>query len=368
MYSCSEAFHSAVRDGRPSVAYADLYKNFQLLASDLPVSGSITLDETAASRRSFNGTIIPTEDQRAWIPKSAADAFTPYGSELLIRVGYRLPSGITEFIPAATIRLEDVETDGYVIGCSGPDRSVVISEGRPEKPYIIKNGTNLGTAIQDILNTRLNGLDYSLFGITNITLGGPIVLEETSDLWQEAQDLAASNGYELFFEQRGRPVFRAKPDPVNATSVWTYAPGPDKIYLGGKRKFSSQGLRNVWVAKGDPGTDSTSVRASSEITDPSNPLFPAGGFGRRPEFFASQYLTTVSQCQKVADAFKAQKAGLGDSFKFQAVPHPGHDPGDVAEVKDAKLGVGSFFALRSWDLDLSLHSEVEFETRSRRNS
>lgn len=360
----SQAFDDAVRDGRPAIAYADLYRAGNLVKANMPLSGRVTIDETAASRRSFSGQVI---DDGNLAPRISSDPFTPYGSELQLWSGFILPRGVPELLPMARIRLEDVETDGRIIECSGSDRSLVVVEARPEVPYVIANGTNLSTAIQNLLSSALPGLDFSQFSLTTVTLGGPIILEETSDKWQEAQDLASSNGFELFFDQIGRPIFRPKPDATQSSSSWTYTPGPNNIYLGGRRKFSSKGLKNIWVAKGEQDDQGPTVRASAEVSDTTNPLHPAG-FGRRPEFYASQYLKTTAQCQSVANALKVQKASLGESLRFKAIPHPAHEAGDVAYVSEDSLGVDDPFVLRSWDFDLLMRESVEFTTRSRRNS
>lgn len=363
----SAAFDAAVTDGATAIARADLYKNNVLIKSGLPIlSGRVSIDETAASQRTFNGIIV--DEDGLWAPVLSTDLFTPYGSELQIWSGYLLQTGVVELLPMIRCRLEDVETDGTIIQCGGPDRSVVIQEGRPEIPYVIANGVNLGTAIRALLDTRFPGLDYTGFGVTSVTISGPIILEETSDMWQEAQDLAASNGFELFFDQVGKPIFRKKLDPTFAALAWTYAPGEDNIILDAKRRFSSRGLKNVWVAKGNPNGTEVAVRASAEITSPVNPLFPQAGFGRRPEFFASQYLSTIPQCQAVADGLKVAKAGFGDTVKFRAIPHPAHEAGDVAKLMNAAIGIDDPFVLSSWDIDVLLHEPIEFVTRARRNA
>jgi len=354
--------------GAPTVVLADAQRGGDTLATDLPVmSGStITVDQTAAVRRTCRVT-LQVEDT-ALVPKTAADPLAPFGSELVIRSGFELPDGTIETVPVGVFRIEDTQsTSSGKIEIAGSDRSIVVAAARFEEPYTIASGTNVITAIESLINSRMIGLTYQA---TTSALTVPLTVYEegdrSGDPWTNARDLAAAAGLEVFFDADGTVVIRPVPDPTVDPVVWMFTPGESSLVIETSDRFNSRDVRNVAVASGEGTEISPPVRATAEITDPDNPIYPAGPFGRRPVFFVSQLITDVTQAQQAADGLLLRSAGGSEIAEFSAAPHPALDGGDVVQLQDPLLAIDTYTVLDRFQFDPVLHSPIQFTTTARR--
>ena len=377
----STRFDVAVVEGGPAFFTVDVQRAGIILAENLPFlpDAKVTIDGAAAIRRTFAGTVI--DEDGTLTPRSSGDALSPYGAELVVRVGFRFVDGSVETLPVGVFRITEAEATGQGrVRIKAKDRAVVVQEARFETPYVIAGGTRIvapavGTprptgALPDLIDSRYPGLTYE--ADTSITTTIPLtVFEEgdrSGDPWKNAQQIAASAGLEVFFSPRGEVVIRKVPDPSKDPAVWTYgAREEEEIKLGATNRLTADGVKNVAIVSGESSQGVAPVRAVVEVTDPTSPLYPPA-FGRRPIFYVSSLVTSMEQAVLAAQALLIRKAGGSEQLTIDAAPHPAHEAGDVVLCIDANLAGGQAFAvLDSWTLPLSLRDSVTYQTLARRS-
>lgn len=377
MQTRTSTFDLAVQYGAKVTQTVTVLRSGTTVALPAPINildgSKITLDRTAPIRRSVD--LKCADPTGLLVPKKASDPLAPYGNELAVSVGFTYADGTTEVLPQGVFPIETVvsDTEGN-IEISGRDRASVISQAVLEDPYALTPGADLGAAIQGALSARYPGTLAFSFTSTGLTVPATAVAyQEGQDIWQAMFDLAFNNGYELFFDVVGRCVLQPIPNPLAATSVWSYTPGPASIVLDEKDSLTSAGVVNVVVvigeggAIGSGGAAATPVKAKAEVSDTTSLIYPAAPFGRRPKIVNDSTITTVAQAQAAANAQLLAVAGSGEVLGFNAAPHPAHDPGDVVHLTSAQLGLDTFVVLNGWDLDLGLAKEAQYATAGRRS-
>lgn len=372
MHSRSAAFDAAVSAGGRPVCVVDLNRvdvatgAVTAVALDVAVLGpSISIDGSAAVRRSFKATAIDSDG--SLIPLLPTDDLAPYGVEAAVRSGFLLDDGSTELIPVGVFRLGRTEASSSgAIPLTGKDRSVVVDAAGFEMPYTIAAGTNVATAVHDLVDAAYPGLTYSL-AVTAETVGLTVYQEASTGRWTAAQALAASAGLEVFFDAAGAVVLRPVPDPTTDSIVWEYAPGSANLLIDSSYVLDSDSARNVAIVLGEASGDAAPIRGTAEITDPASPLYP-GRIGRRPVRLVTQLVTTQAQADDAAIALLQREAGGSEQAAFRAAPHPAHEAGDVVRLADEELGLDVTCVLAAWTLDPSLLTEIGFTTSARRSA
>jgi len=369
MYPRSDDFDEQLIEGGIVSTRVDVYRGGVKIYEDLPIApgGQVTVDGTAAARRRLRCSVIDSDG--SFIPTDQTDLLAPYGNELVVAVGFNLSDTGVERVPMGVFRIEDVNPrwDG-LIEIDAVDRSTIITRAVFESPYNVATATpslELGAVIHDIINSRFAGLTYN-FPVTTITVPGTTTFLEGVDPWQSVQQLAASNGMEVFFDVNGAVVLQPIPDPTLDSPVWFYRPDNQSIILRADSRQSSRDAINVVVVTGEGSGVTTPVRATAEITDSTSPVFPAT-FGRRPFFFSSPTITTTAQAQDAANNLLLQKAGTAEIVAFVAVPHPAHDASDVVYVENERLGLARNVVLSQFTIDIGLAAEAVYATRGQRS-
>lgn len=374
----SSRFDVAVVEGGPAFFSIDVQRAGLTLAEGLPFldDAKVNVDGDAAIRRTFSGTVV--DDTGLLTPRTSGDALSPYGSELVARVGFRFVDGSIETLPVGVFRITSAEPVGHgKIKIAAKDRAIVVQESRFEAPYVVPAGKRVvepgvggpGGAVVELIASRYPGLTYE--ADTSVTTTLPLtVFEEgdrSGDPWKCARQLAASAGMEVFFSPRGNVIIRKVPDPGSTPAVWTYGgQGEAEIKLGATNRLTAEEARNIAIVTGE-NSGAAPVRAVVEVTDPTSPLYPAS-FGRRPVFLASPMITTIDQAVAAAQALLIRRAGGSEQASITAAPHPAHEAGDVVRLIDEKLAGGSAYAvLSSFSLPLTLRDAVTYETLARRS-
>lgn len=367
-------FDLAVRGltGAVVTSLVDVTRSGLVVAADLPIEEGavVQVNADSPSRRSVALTVVDSDGTLT--PRVGADSLAPFGNELVLSTGFRFTDTTVERLPVGIFRVTDAESSEGQVQLVGSDRSIVVREAKFESPYVITSGTEVSAAIQALISSRYPGLTY-----VAVTTGYFLPLtvfeegERNGDPWSNAQTLAAAAGLEVFFDVLGRVVIQPVPNPTAESVVWTYEPAEDSILIDGSvaNRLSSGQTKNVAVVSAEGTGVGTPIRASAEITDPTNPIFPGGAFGRRPDFSVTSLATTAEQVQAAADARLLEVAGGGELTGFAAVGHPAHEAGDVVAVVSSLVNTGSTLAvLSAFNLPLDLRSQVGYTTRGRRSS
>lgn len=368
MLARSAAFDQAIRNGGIVQTACAIQRGGVTIAQlDLMPGATIHLDDQAASRRTFSGQLPNT----GIAPHLATDTLAPFTIEAAVSSGFKYPNGTSELLPLGLFVVDVVKDDtAGLISISGPDRAFKIATNWNVSPYVIAAGTPLDTAILGYLDAKYPGMVLIADGAAHgQVLASTAVYQAgqgSGDPWSNCQALAAKFGRELFMDNLGRAVLRLVPDPTQQPAVWQYVPGTANLALSGTHTMdTSQGVYNAALVSAGGSGVATPVSSLVQITNTSSPIFPdPKGFGMRPAFLTSSQLTTAAQCTAAGQALLNRQPGIFDQFDFTAIPHPAHEPGDVAVYASQLLGVSIPLVLAAWDLQIDLQAPAQYQTRT----
>lgn len=372
MWPVSHRFRSAVQAPHAVVAAAELYTAGRLTArsSELRISdGSIKVDATAATRRSFDGLSLAVPE-RLLPTLTKRTALDPYGNEIRLSRGIRYPDGSVELVPQGVFRLETCEVvDGPVgrreVTISGFDRSYSISQNGWTTSYVITAGTLVTTAIAAIITNRLPGTE-----VVNRVVSGEVtathVLDEDSDPWTDGvQMLALLVGAEVYFDQIGRAVIAPVPDP-SPPPVLTLAEGPGCVITKLGRTYDASTAKNRVIMTCENG-QGVPLRAVADDTDPASPTFIGGPFGVRVLREKLNAGASQDALSAAARARLLQLCGASEQVDMEIVPNSALDAGDVVAVTRLRAGLdGDLLIPQGFDLPLVYDKAEQIQYRTRR--
>lgn len=171
-------------------------------------------------------------------------------------------------------------------------------------------------------------------------------LSEERDRWglidgrQDATSIARALGARIYAGPNGNWI--ASPVPtINDDPVWEAS--EDDVLLTHGEEFSDEGVYNAVVASGQT-TDPDVKPFPPGIAQDLDPLsltyyyrpITQGGFGPRPRFYVSEFITSTSQAQIAAQGMLAPYLGLKQSVDFTQLHDPSLEVGDVGIVHTLK--------------------------------
>lgn len=321
------------------------------------VSGKVSADASAAVRRRATGLKL-----RGYHPE-----VDPFNSELKLwrSVG-------DEYVALGVFRLEDPSYDsdenGPTTSFSAFDRAYWLSDLRLPTPYEIANtaakpdNTLLHNAIKGLLMSRAPGLTYQFSNSAYRV--PPTTFEEQSDPWEKALAMAEAGGMELFFDTAGVCVLRpiAGADALNVVATF----GTDARILKASRKFTTKNTNSRAIVTGENTNIATPIRAEEVDDDPNSPTYYLGGFGDRPTWLRSQFITTQAQATAAAKALLARSSGRAESVRIDTIPNPAFDAGDVVRILHPEIGLDAIHVLDTLDIPLEPNGTMSASTRERR--
>ena len=322
-------------------------------------SGSVTMDAGRSIIRTCELKLTATNDMTL---EQVFDLVMTPGIEVRVARGLKFasgdspgygigPFGLTEFggdTPAELVPLGVFSTDSAqysrrvtgAISWSGSDRSKKIARARFTAPYQITAGTDLATAITNLLKTRWQFTQVS-FGNVSGAINANIVFEAgaSSDPWKEARSLMADYGFDLNFDGDGVARAQPVPDPATSPAVFDYGAGETNLIDDANVSATLERTYNGVIASGEGTEVATPVRALVWDEDPTSPTYYLSGFGQVPYFYSSPQLTTLAQCQVAASTILARVKGRAQGLSWSSVVNPGLEPLDV--VTNTVRGVTS---------------------------
>jgi hypothetical protein len=378
MWPVSDKFVDAVQNGATWIVKGQVQALGQIVAGgeDIPISGGqLTCDTTAKVERYCTVEIAP-EDPK-WIPKLSNDLLFPVGRELFIQAGFQFTDGTQELIPQGIFRVTKPTTsDNGVITLSTQayDRSRAVSRDRFTKPYVVPLGEAYPDAIRTIIERTFPWFDDSMFLFVDSEFATvKLIFDQEADPWEKCQNMADAMGARIFFDGLGRCVLQDITDPSSADAVWTYAKGLDATLTEMKSDLDDErGYNGVVVTGENSQTNKPPVRAEAWDTDPASPtyydpLHPEDSlYGPVPYFITSQFVTTVAQAQKAADANLLTVSGILQSVDFSGIPNPAHEGADIIQLTNNDLGVDQVNVLDSFNFPFALGGTMHGSARERR--
>ena len=173
--------------------------------------------------------------------------------------------------------------------------------------------------------------------------------------------MAKSLGMELLFDGLGRLTMRPEPT-FTATPVATIAEGVnmtaasvalDRVGAYNRVKATSANAANGAVFKG-VATDN----------NPASPTYYFGAFGKKPQFFSSEFLASNAQCDSAAAAILASNIGVASSVNFGVVPDPRLECSDVVQITRLPLGLDNLHIIDTLRVGLGADESMTGTSRA----
>lgn len=375
MQQVTDAFLAEIRKSHTVYTYVDAVtptgQTFRLNAT----GGSVDIDRTADIRRRC--TVNCVDPDGTITPTSAASILTPFGTEIRPYRGVKYTTGVlagsTEVVPLGVFRLSKVSVKDSVGGSpsitlEAYDLSRTVQRDKFTDTYTIATGTNLITAIKDILARTIDDLEYDTFAST-ITASAPIVFDSNSDPWAAVQSLAASAACEVYFTATGK-VRIAPPVDIDhlPAPAFTYVEGPGCTMLDLSLVFSDEPGNNGVVLVGESVADGTTAPVRSIVWDsePSSPTYHLGPYGEVPLFITDSNITTQAQADAAALAHLQQILGFSSELDITTTVNPALDANDVIEVVRDRSGVSGKYAIDSFSIPFAVNGSSGISLRQKR--
>jgi hypothetical protein len=319
--------------------------------------GSVTLDRTAASRGRVDLTITGKPEL---VPDLPDDLLMPYGNEVLVQRGFE-----DELVSLGIFRLEDLEIEdaasGIGLTTSADDRSKLIIDAAFEDTYQVAAGTNIGTAIAQVIFDAYPGvvMDFA----TTEMLTPALTAEAGDDRWDFAQGLAEAAGMVLYFDGAGVLVLR--PAPVIGSPVFSIAEGEGGVLLGARRSIARGDAPNRVIVTGENVTETGPIpRGVATDDDPLSPTYYHGRYGHVPFFYSSEKITDDAQAAHVAEVILAQKRGITEQVTFDSLVNPALEPGDAVQITRERTGINQVHMIDTITIPLSPSGTMSGTTRA----
>ena len=364
MRPASDRFKAAVTQSHSLAVQVDVLRDNAVIQTLNTVeSGTVTLD-ASANVRGRGELAILDDGTLDLIPTSVDDPLAPYGNEIKVYRGVLYPDGTTELVSLGVFRIDNPRTSEQAgtptINITGQDRSARIIDARFEAPYEVTAGTNLITAISDLILPVYPDVDIIVAVDTSATTG-TVIAEAQSDRWEFAGKLAVGAGARLYFDGDGALVIA--PEVTPGPAAIELVEGENGVLVSAASDWRREGARNVIVATGENTGEAAPARGVAEDLDPTSPTYVHGRFGRVVGFYSSPILTTDSMATAAARTILARSTGTTQSVEFGSLVLPHVEPGDIAHIKRSILGIDQAHILETVSLPLSHDGVMTGRTR-----
>lgn len=382
MWPVSDAFKAAVRAGGAIRATAAISVGGVILAashrpSQVPIrisSGSVTVDGKADNRRRFDLTLEadPSDD-------STVAAFDPESGVVsaLLRPEVRLYRGMvygpveSELVPLGVFSLERVTIshgDGVTIQLAGRDRSARIADNPFTDPWTIPNGTNVATAIRQIVENRASGfLPQFAFEQTPRAVPADMTFASGEDPWATCLQLAQDAGLDVWFDAGGVCQLRRVADPARDGVVFSYGPGEGVVMRPTSKSYDSLKTYNGVVAEANAPWLRFAIRGEAWDTNPESQTYYLGPFGKRPMRIQSAAIGVQADADAAAAAEYLKIAGVEEALSFTFAVNPAHEASDVVEITEPALLLDrARFVLDGFTVPLRANEDMPATARRQR--
>lgn len=364
MRSSTAAFAQVIAGSHQVATRVDVLFNREVIFQGIAVtSGQVTYDRNAARLARLSLTVADP----LRLPVAADDILTPFGYELGVWRGVYLPGYhpspvlTDELIPLGVFPIQQSAVDGVTLVSSitAEDRSRLVSDARFEDDYQIAAGTNYVTAIQSMIEAGVSGLTY-LFPSTTFTT--PLLtFAAQEDRWEKAQEMTKSLGNELLFDGLGRLTMRPEPT-FTATPVASIAEGVNMT--AASVALDRVGAYNRVIATSANSSTGDVFRGVVTDDNPASPTYYFGPFGKKPRFFASEFLASDAQAASAAASILTANIGVASSVDFGVLPDPRLECSDVVQITRTALGLDDLHIIDTLTIGLGADSGMSGTSRT----
>jgi hypothetical protein len=345
----SNKFDLAVRDSHSIATLCEILdaRTNQLLSTLDIIDGSITYGTSSARRYAY---VNLGDPNGIFTPGNYKELLQPLGRMMRLFRGIRYPDGTSELLPCGVYDISlfrvDDSGDGFTCRVDGYDRSRKLTRAALTDDYSIAAGTNIGTAIQMLLNHVLVGSSIQInYDFSSTVYTTPLVnYQAGADPWAGAFALAQSIGCDLYFSVDGYCTMRPILDPRQVIPVWTFDDTRDQISMADAQMYQDDPV-NHYVVFGEATDSAPAVRGEAYDNDPSSPTYVFGPYGRNTNVSTSSVVTTVAQANAMAAGLLAKTSAAVQQVDMDIVPHPAFDVNDVIRVRRPRISLDSHFAI-----------------------
>lgn len=390
----SSDFFKAMKKSHRIISYVDCTSASNETVRLIALAGQVDVDRTATVRRRLSLTCADPLEELT--PERAGDLLTPYGTELRPYMGVVYDDGTVEVCPLGVFRVSQVSivddsgtgtasgggtstgassirqtghAGGLTIDIDAYDLSRTVSRDKFTTPYTITEGTNVITAIQDILARTFPDLSYDAMG-TNVTVSPTQVFDAGEDPWTVAQGLALSLGADLYFNIHGDVTIEPAVDIRSLTEAdFDYVEGEGCSLLSLEKIFSDEpGYNGVVVIGESPGDDLPPVTATAWDDDPHSLTYHLGPYGEVPMFVQDQVVKTEDEAQAMANAVLSSVIGFVNQLNLDVTTNPAFECGDIVRVVRARSKVEDYFVIDAFTVPFSSLDSQTINVRQTRRA
>lgn len=362
--------HREIIKSHTAKTYIDAVSTTQRVIRLEAVDGSVSVDGTAAIRRSCSVTII--DPLGTVTPEGAHSDIAPYGSEIRPYRGVRYDDGTEEYVPLGVFRISDVSvsdtaTGGVEISIEAYDRSRTIQRDKFTDTYVIPAGTNIMTAIKTLVEQTFPDIEYDTVSTTRVTTA-PMVFDVNDDPWEAITTLALSLGCTPYFDVYGRFIVAPASDADALSSPdFILVEGEDCPMTSLSRQFSDEpGFNGVIVIGESPGDDLPPVRKEVWDEEPTSPTYRYGPYGEVPYVHTDQNVKTAEEALIVGQQLLAQMLGATATITVTSMVNPTLEVGSVVSVKRARSHVDGVYTAEAFDIPFASDTMQGLTLRERR--
>ena len=370
MIATTAAFQAAVQGSHTMAVEVAVRRRFDSndIALLYPIDGSVSVDAGRATRRTASLTFADYDG--TLLPSNLGSYLTPWGGyEIVIRRGVVYPSGTREMVALGVFTVisasAQADDSGVTISVNLEDRASLMSATTFASTYTIASGTNLTTAIANLINNRLTNsiivsAPTSVYTTPKMALGNG----DWSDPLEDLRRLATAQGWEIGFAADGTAVAAAHPQ-FGLAPVATIATGTAGTLLSSSRAYTVDGITNsVTITTGSTYNTADLYTATSRDSDPQSPTYylnPA--VGERNDQISNGVILSTAQAQEAADNIIRQF--IGQPVSFEMIPNPALDVRDTVLVTDSRINLNHLVVIDSIEIPLTSDGTMAITGRTR---
>ena len=328
----TDPFLNALMYPHQAFTRGELYFEGAHVADLAFTSGSVSGDRGSTVRRTLTASFDPRQ-----APKSIHDTLTPYGAEIKVFRGIRMPNGGEHEYPVFFGRVDYVRFGRTECEVRGSDRAAAVVDGRFEAPRQATRGI---TVVQQMRNLITEIVPGAVIDVTTPAAN----LISTPATWDrergEALDnLAATIAAEWYAAPDGH--FKIAPLPaLNGQSAgWIVDSGDTGVTITRTTTLDRTAVYNAVVVNGEPPDGTPPAYGIARDDNPASLVRWGGPYGKVPRFFSSQFITTNAQALNTATEMLADAISSTQTVEVSCVVNPNLL---VAEAILVSTGAGEF--------------------------
>lgn len=330
------------------------------------ISGSVSADRASSVRRTATITINPD----ALVTPGLRERLNPFGTQLRLWRGIRYPGGAVEDEQVFTGRIESVSDSLTGVTIRASDSAADIVDARFPNPVPANHYTYVSNKITDVITAL----------IKEVRADAEVIIDDTSvaevrsgTSWEQERSDALDSlctqlgaGNEWFADKLG--VFRVKALPaaitISTPAVWIIDSGDDGVLIDRVSELDRSGVYNQVVVVGEAVGGSLSANAHAEDLDPDSPTLYGGPFGKVPNFYTGQQVTSTIAANELAIQLLVNSIAATRTLAVTCVPNPRIELGDVVRVFNGRAGVDGMYFVQSFELPLDPETPMTMNLRA----